>query len=142
MKKTIKAFCQYSNINSSLIKAVIHQSGGWGDFQEKALDIANHGIAGGFSGWIYYTETCEFYAKNQQLIVDMVEKQANEYGYPSAQDMVKGFQNLDATMLKIGYTLYGNKRKHDTYVANALAWYAAEEVARAYAEWTFEERHQ
>ena len=142
MKKTIKAFCQYANIDSNLIKSVICQSGGWNDFQEKAPNIANHGIAGGFSGWIYYTETGAFYAKNQQLIVDMVESQANEYGYQSAPDMVKGFRNLDATMLEIGYTLYCNKRKHDTYVANALAWYAAEEVARLYADWTYEERRK
>jgi hypothetical protein len=142
MKKTIKAFCQYASVDSNLIKAVIRQSGGWRSFQEHALDIANHGIAGGFNGWIYYTETCEFYAKNQQLIVDMVEKQADEYDYASAQDMVKGFRSLDATMSEIGYTLFGNKRQHDNYVANALAWYAAEEVARAYAEWTFGERHK
>ncbi len=142
MKKTVKAFCQYVNVDSNLIKAVIRQSGGWRDFQEHALDIANYGITGGFSGWIYYTETGAFYAKHQQLIVDMVESQADEYGYQSAQDMVKEFRNPDATMLKIGYTLYCNKRKHDTYVANALAWYAAEEVARAYAEWTYEERHK
>lgn len=142
MKKTIKAFCRYSNIDSNLIKAVIRQSGGWSDFQEKALDIANHGIAGGFSGWIYYTETCAFYAKNQQLIVDMVESQADEYGYQSAQELVKGFRGVDATMSEIGYTLYGNKRQHVDCGANTLAWYAAEEVARSYAEWTFEERHK
>ena len=139
MKKTIKAFCQYSSINPDLIKSVIRQSGGWEAFQENALDIANHGISGGFSGWIYYNETCAFYAKNQQLIVDMVEKQADEYGYQSAQDMLifKPF-----TMSEIGYTLYGNKHQHENYIANALAWYIAEEVANEYAGWTFEERHK
>lgn len=142
MKKTIKAFCQYANVDSNLIKAVIRQSGGWRDFQENALDIANHGISGGFCGWIYYNETCTFYAKNQKLIVALVESQADEYGYQSAQDMVKGFRHLDATLSEIGLTLYGTKRQHDTYVANALVWYAAEEVARAYADWTYEERHK
>ena len=142
MKKTIKSFCNYSGIDSKLIKAVIRQSGGWNDFQEKALDIANNGIGGGFSGWIYYAETCEFYAKNQQLIVTLLESQADDYGYQSAQELVKGLRGLDATMSEIGYTLYGTKRQHDNYVANALAWYAAEEIARAYADWTFAERHQ
>jgi len=142
MKKTVKAFCQYANVDSNLAKAVIRQSGGWCSFQEHALDIANYGIAGGFGGWIYYTETCEFYAKNQQLISNLVESQADEYGYQSAQDMIKGFRNLDSTMSEIGYTLYGTKRQHDTCVANALAWYAVEEVTRAYADWTYEERHK
>ena len=104
MKKTVKAFCQYSNVDSNLIKAIIRQSGGWNDFQEKALDITNHGIAGGFSGWIYYTETSEFYAKNQQLIVDMVESQADDYGYQSAQELVKGFRGIDETMSEIEYS--------------------------------------
>lgn len=142
MKKTIKAFCQYSNINPDLIKAVIRQSGGWDAFQENALDIANHGIDAGFSGWIYYTETVEFYAKNQKLIVTLVESQADEYGYQSAQELVKSFCHLDATLSEIGYTIYGNKRQHDTQVANALAWYIAEEVSRAFADWTYEERNQ
>lgn len=142
MKKTIKAFCQHTNVDSNLIKAVIRQSGGWRSFQEHATDIANYGIAGGFGGWIYYTETGGFYAKNQQLISDLVESQADEYGYQSALDMIREFRNLDATMLEIGYTLYGNKRKHAICVANALAWYAAEEVARAYTDWTYEERHK
>lgn len=140
MKKTIKVFCQYSNIDHALIKAVIRQSGGWDAFQEQARDIANYGISGGFSGWIYYTETCAFYAKNQQLIVDLVEKQAIEYDYASPQDMVKSFRHLDATLSEIGFTLYGTKRQHDNYVANALVWYAAEKAARAYADWTYEER--
>lgn len=135
MKKTIKAFCQYSNIDSNLIKAVIRKSGGWNAFQEQALDIANHGCSSGFGGWIYYNETCAFYAKNQQLIVDLVEKQAIEYDYASPQDMVKSFRHLDATLSEIGLTLYGTKRLHDTQVSNALAWYIAEEVARAYVDW-------
>ena len=136
MKKTLKNFIKNSNIDAGLIRAVIRQSGGWGDFQEKAQDISNHGISSGFSGWIYYTETCEFYAKNQNLIVELAECQSDEYGYHSAQDMVKSFRSLDATLSEIGCTLYGNKRQHDTQVANALAWFAAEEVAQAFVDWS------
>lgn len=135
MKKTLKNFIDYSDINAGLIRAVVRQSGGWQSFQESAPDIANHGIAGGFSGWIYYTETCQFYAKNQGVIVELVEHQADDYDYQSAQDMVKGFSSLDTTLSEIGYTLYGNKRQHDTQVANALAWFAAESVASAYNDW-------
>ena len=136
MKKTLKNFIENSGIDAKLIRAVIRQSGGWQSFQESAPDIANHGISGGFSGWIYYTETCEFYAKNQNLIVELAECQSDEYGYQSAQDMVKSFRSLDATLSEIGYTLHGNKRQHDTQVANALAWFAAEEVTRAFVDWS------
>lgn len=135
MKKTIKQFCEYSSIDAGLIRAVIRQSGGWLSFQKIAPDIINHGISGGFSGWIYYTETCAFYAKNQSLIVELVESQSDEYGYRSAQDMVNGFRSLDATLSEIAYTLYCKNLPHDIQVANALAWFAAEEVARAYNDW-------
>ena len=136
MKKTIKNFIEYSSIDAKLIRAVIRQSGGWQSFQEMAQDIYNHGIAGGFGGWIYYTETCDFYAKNQALIVDLVEYQSKGFDYPSAQDMVKSFNSIDATLSEIGYTLYGNKRQHDMQVANALTWFAAEEVARSFVDWS------
>lgn len=136
MNRTIKSFCEFSNINSDLIRAVIRQSGGWQSFQEIAPDITKHGISGGFSGWIYYTETCAFYAKNQSLIVKLVEYQMREYDYPSAQDMISRFRSLDATISEIGYTLYGNKSQHDAQVANALAWFAAESVVGEYDEWT------
>lgn len=135
MKKTLKNFIENSGIDAKLIRAVIRQSGGWQSFQDMAPDISKHGISGGFGGWIYYTETCQFYAKNQSLIVELVEHQADEYGYQSAQDMVKSFRSCDATLSEIGYTLYGNKRQHDTQVANALAWFAAEAVVSVYNDW-------
>jgi hypothetical protein len=134
MKKTLKNFIENSGIDTKLIRAVVRQSGGWKSFQDMAPDISKHGIAGGFGGWIYYTETCQFYAKNKSLIVELFEYQSKEYGYQSAQDMVKSFRCLDATLSEISYTLYGNKRQHDTQVANVLAWFAVEEVARAFVE--------
>ena len=136
MKKTLKNFIENSSIDAKLIRAVIRQSGTWQSFQESAPDIANHGIAGGFSGWIYYTETCDFYAKNQSSIIELIERQFDEFGYHSAQDMVKSFRSIDATLSGIGYTLYGNKSQHDTQIANALAWFAAEEVARSFVDWS------
>jgi hypothetical protein len=136
MKKTLKNFIENSSIDAKLIRAVVRQSGGWKSFQDMAPDISKHGIAGGFSGWIYYTETCEFYAKNQALIVGSVEYKSDEDDYKSAQDMVKIFRSIDATLSGIGYTLYGNKSQHDTQIANALAWFAAEEVARSFVDWS------
>lgn len=135
MKKTIKNFIDYSSIDAKLIRAVIRQSGGWQSFRDIAPDITKHGISGGFNGWIYYNETCEFYAKNQSSIVKLVECQANEFDYPSAQDMIKHFRSLDATISEIGHTLYGNKSQHDTQVANALTWFAAESVVGEYDAW-------
>lgn len=138
MKKTLKNFIEYSDIDAKLIRAVVRQSGGWQSFQESAPDISKHGIAGGFSGWIYYTETCDFYAKKQGTIVAIVEQWANDSNL-SPIDFVSGFHCLDADKPSIGKTLYGNKRQHDTTIANALAWFAAEEVARSFVDWSVSE---
>ena len=134
MKKTLKNFIENSGINAKLIRAVIRQSGNWQSFQDMAPDIANHGISGGFSGWIYYTETCEFYAKNQALIVALIEQWANDSNL-SPIDFVAGFNCFGADKPSIVKTLYGNKRQHDTIVANDLVWFAAESVAIAYNSW-------
>ena len=139
MKKTLKNFIEYSSIDAKLIRAVVRQSGGWAAFQEMAPDIVNHGIAGGFSGWIYYTETSQFYAKNQSLIIALVEQLADEYG-TSTIDFIAGFNCLNTDdKQEIGKTLYGNKRQHDAQVANALAWFAAEEVIRGFVDWSYSE---
>ena len=135
MKKTLKNFIENSGIDANLIRAVIRQSGGWSDFQDMAPDIANHGVSGGFSGWIYYSETCAFYAKNQGVIVALVEQWANDSNM-SPIDFVAGFHCFDADKPSVGKTLYGTKRQHDTQVANALAWFAAEEVARSFVDWS------
>ena len=134
MKKTLKNFIENSGISAKLIRAVIRQSGCWQSFQESAPDIANHGVSGGFSGWIYYSETCAFYAKNQGVIVALVEQWANDSNM-SPIDFVAGFCCFDADKPSVGKTLYGNKRQHDTQVANTLAWYAAESVASVYNDW-------
>ena len=52
MKKRLNSFIEF-NIDADLIRAVIRQSGGWLSFQEMAQDIYNHGISGGFNGWIF-----------------------------------------------------------------------------------------
>lgn len=125
----------YHALPASLIKAVIRQSGGWSAFKEKAHDVTNHGAAGGFGGWIYYTETCAFYAKHQADIRTLATGMASEFGEGVAA-MVENFNCLrgSVTADEVGETLYGTKRQHDTTVANALAWFALEEVARAYTD--------
>ena len=135
MEKTLKNFIEYSSINAELIRAVIRQSGGWQSFQESAPDIANHGIASGFSGWTYYSETCRLYAKNRGTIVALVEEYADEFNL-SPMDFVAGFNCLDTIDKQdIDRTLYGNKRQHAPIVAKSLAWFAAREVARSFVDW-------
>lgn len=55
--------------NKKLNEAVIEQMGGFESFSENAQDISNHGIDGGFSGFINYSETVEFSQNNRDVIL-------------------------------------------------------------------------
>lgn len=137
-KSTIAALVQSAgNIPENLIRATIRQSGGWGEFKEHAPDVTNHGADGGFSGFIDYTDTLEFTRKNRADIVALCEHLAEDIGESGPVALVRGFNCLkDSTEAEVASTLYG-KGDEDTQVSNALAWFALEEVARAYCD-TFE----
>lgn len=98
-------------------------------------DVVNNGAAGGFGQFIYYSDTVKFYKKNKNEIVALCKEMASDFG----QDLiafVAGFNCLnddDETRDEIGRTLYG-RVGDDTQVANALAWFALEEVARWYVD--------
>lgn len=123
-----------TNINSSLIDAVINQFGGKESFKESASDVSNNGINGGFGGFIYYNETVKFAQDNKALIMEMAKEQAQEFGTIDVM-MIQGFNCLNGNynLEEIQQAIYGDS-DDSTQVLNALAWYAAEEVCRAYAD--------
>jgi hypothetical protein len=112
--------------------------GGWTELRESAPDIARHGIDGGFHGFIYCSETVKFYRANRAAILDLLEQQAEEMGLDPTE-MVCSFNCLKTedeadkreTRREVWRTLGGRMTADDCLVANALAWYAAEEAARA-----------
>ena len=127
-----------TNIPESLVRAVVRQMGGWESFKESAPDICRGGIDGGFHGFIYYRETEPFAKRNRKAILEMATQQANDFGV-GLVEMIKGFgcfrhsEPTDKpTESEIVEALAG--RGTDTQVPNALAWYAGEEVARAYCD--------
>ena len=75
----------------SVAKAVIRQIGGWESFKESATDIANHGIDGGFHGFIYHSDTTAFANRNRAAIARLADELADSMGEDAVQ-MVKGFQ--------------------------------------------------
>ncbi len=132
--ETLKQLCNDSNINPKLIRATVRQCGGWGSFKEMAKDVSNHGAASGFHGFTWYSDTCKFYDNNKRLIVEFAEQMADDYG----QDVIMfvfGFNCLKGSEKQdVINTLFKSKRYHDTSVANALAWFALEEVSRSYCD--------
>jgi hypothetical protein len=135
-KPTLKNLIDSTNIPASLVRGVVRQMGGWESFKQSAPDITRHGISGGFHGFIYYTDTLRFAHAHRKVILEMASQQSKELGF-GLVEMIKGFRCMDgATEAEIVEGLAGNTDQ--TQVPNGLAWYAGEEVARAYCDMTEE----
>lgn len=117
-----------SNIDPKLIRAVVSQFGGIERFNDQFQDVANHGIDGGFSGFIYYSDTVKFAKKNKKLILELAKDQAHEFGM-NTLDMFKSFNCYKGVDVE-SYFIDGDKSE-ETTILNGLAWYAGEEVCRA-----------
>jgi len=137
MKTTLKKLIESSNIPAPLIRAVVRQLGGWESFTNSAPNIANHGIDGGFHGFIYYVDTVAFAKRHRASIQTLAKEQASDFG-SSVVEMIQNFgcfRNDKPTESEICTALYGGRAEDGTRnVQNALAWYAGEEVARAYQD--------
>lgn len=133
---TLKAFENQAGIPAGLVRAVVRQVGGWAEFQDRAADVATYGASGGFGGFIYYSETCKFTAKNRAAIAEMAEAMAADCGNADAVELVAGFRCVDSTRADIARALYGGRGGDTTNAENALAWFALEEVSRAYVDAT------
>lgn len=131
-----------SNIPAALIRGVVRQMGGWESFTESAPDICRGGIDGGFSGFIYNCDTERFARKHRADIATMASAQASDFG-TSVIDMIRGFgcfrYGTKPTDEEIGSALWAGKDVDGGLpILNALAWYAGEEVSRAYCDLTGE----
>jgi len=120
-------------MNESLITAVKEQIGQDDDADYDPLsDVANNGIDGGFPGFTYYSDTCSFFEDNKSDILDLVKGMAEDFDQDPI-GFVAAFNCLTddrETREEIGRCIYGTPNDSDYIVPNALAWFAAEEVAR------------
>ena len=136
MSNTMKSFINESNIPAPLIRAVVKQSGGWDSFQEMARDVAAHGADAGFSGWIYYRETMEFFRKNRRTILEYAEEMAHDLG-ENVLSMIQGFgifRNSPIDTQDLAKALYTGKGDEVIRVYNVMSWFALEEVSIAYTD--------
>lgn len=137
---SLKAFCEASHLNPSLIRAVVRQIGGWEAFQQSAPDVCRGGIDDGFHGFIWNKDTEAFAKRNRALIADMAREHADDFG-TGVLEMIRGFgcfrHGTKPTDEEIGLALYAGKHAPDGLnVLNALAWYAGEEVCRSFCDLT------
>lgn len=141
----LKDFIVFTNTDGKLIKAVKRQTGrDWNDFQEEMKNVSNSpcGAAGGFCGFIYYSETTEFWRKNRKIITERLNDLAFELGENVLQMVMSfgGIKDGDFSEDEVGRALYGNYNSDLDQVYNVFAWFALEEVANWYSDFEYENR--
>ena len=135
-RPSLQGLINSTPIPESLVRAVVRQMGGWQSFKESAPDICRGGIDGGFHGFISYADTMKFAKKNKEAIRQLAIDQAQEFGL-GVVEMIKGFgcfRHSKPSEAEIIDGLAGIAHPMGVNVPNALAWYAGEEVARAYCD--------
>lgn len=126
-KQVLKDNSEYK----TLINAVINRIG-----LDSVNDVNSHGIDGGFSGFIYYTETHAFAMRYRKLIVKLLEQQAEDLG-EEVVSMVSNFgvfsrSPMDNDDRKELYKYLGGGKCEQSTITNLMAWFAAEEVCRMF----------
>ena len=126
-------------MNKKLINAVIENLG-YDDLNDPELiqqlkDITNHGIGGGFGGFIYYSETTSFFNENRKEIIELVKEMSFSLG-EGMIELVASFnclKDMDVTLDEIGNVLFcidTDNYDEKMIIKNGLSWFAGEEVAR------------
>jgi hypothetical protein len=127
-------FMNQSNLSETLIGAVVDQFGGWESFVDSAEDVTNHGIDGGFGGFIYYNETVKFTEDNLDAILDMAKEMAESMGDNNIFTMIASFNCVNESAEEVAEAIYNKDSEERTQIFNALAWFAGEEVCRSYCD--------
>ena len=128
---TLETLIASTNIPAALVSAVVAHCGD--EWREELETAARHGASGGIGQWVYYSDTCAFAKANLAGIRQLAKEQAADHGQ-GMLEQVAGFRCLDGdyTVDQVGAVMFG--ADDDTAILNALAWYALEEVGRAYLD--------
>lgn len=123
-----------------LAVAVIRQLGGVDEDSIRTLQEVRN-AADGWTGFIYYNDTCDFYRRNREAIMENLKEFAEDMDI-GLLETVHNFNAVKGnyTMDEIGKALYGSyDREESTGLYNILAWYALEEVAFHFQDWWYEQ---
>ena len=121
---------------TKLQQAVIDQLG-YEELDKEAAsqlkNILNYGIDGGYTGFIYYNETCKFFDDHKSLIMEQLLEDRWSIGYSSLTEMLSSFKCFDGldtyNIEKFLIDTEDEDNEDQTTLKNGLAWYAAETVA-------------
>lgn len=131
--KTIKKVVSENPDYRRLINAVVSRIG-----KDSINDVNNHGIDGGYSGFIYYSETHSFAMRYRKDIIKMLLEYAESLG-EDVVTMVSNFgvfrsNPMDEEDKMDLYKYIGGGRCEQGTITNLMAWFAAEEVCRMFDE--------
>ena len=85
-------------------------------------EILDHGMVSGFSGFIYYKETCDLWDIHQEEIWQICQESAEDYGWNSALDLFAGYSPSKDFV------------DSHTKFKNQMVWTAVEIIAREYVD--------
>ncbi len=137
-------FLHENEYNETFVKmatAVMEQLGGVDEDMLDTLDSLNNG-SDGYTGFIWYTDTCEFYHKNADIINASMSEQSEEFGL-GLIEMIKDFGGVQGNYSydEIGKAIYGSYgyEQYDTnmYLYDIFAKYALEEVAYRFQDFYY-----
>lgn len=130
---------------AAVAKAVISQLGNY--FPESLDDLTNvaacpYGAAGGFGGFVYYSDTVNFWRRHRSKIMRLMSYEADGIGYANTLEMVLGFNSVkkatEFTADEVARALYGRFDDDLYYLYNIFAWYALEEIAHYWSEFVYD----
>lgn len=127
---------------ATMAKAVIEQLGGVDEYTLDELNTITNG-SDGYTGFIWYTETCEFYRRNAETIKANMHELADDLD-EGLIEMVSGFGSVKGNYSydEIGSALYGpfhyDMYETNMYLYDTFAKYALEEVANRFQNFVYE----
>lgn len=148
VKEFYSKFLEEHEEHGQLIGAVYDQLGcdSVEEFVEECENCMTPGGCGanaGFHGFIYYTETTEFYLNNRTLIIDLLTELSEGIGDSNIVETVLGFNSVDKddpmAIPAVALTLYGRDDQVDQYIADSLAKFAFEEIAYWMSDFAYED---
>jgi len=123
-------------MNEALRKAVIEQLGYEGldeECKDDLKQVAEHGAAGGYGKFAYYSETVKFFNDNRNELLELLKEKSEEFGECGMIGMVRSFNCLNDNYSEdeIGEVLFDTACENDAevQVKNAMAWFALEDLA-------------
>jgi hypothetical protein len=124
MNDKLKELAKGNDLKSYVANWILEKSQDYDQYDERTAieGVLNDLFVGGcqsgiVSELIYYADTTAFYDKYEDVIWELLERQAEELGHSTPLELISSFN---------GAKDVGN----NTQFKNLLAWYAFEETAR------------